>query len=57
MALGSLRYCKELGVDFVDVLNACIARENKLREVVTYDNHFGKLDFIEAVPPKDYKEA
>lgn len=52
IVLESIGYYKEMGVDFIDALNACIARENKIQIVATYDDHFEKLDFVKAVLPE-----
>lgn len=52
IVLESIEYYKETGVDFIDALNACIARENKIQVIATYDNHFEKLDFVKAVLPE-----
>jgi len=52
IVLESIEYYKEIGVDFIDALNACIARENKIQVIATYDNHFEKLDFVKAVLPE-----
>ena len=52
IALESLTYYKDLGVDFIDALNACVARKNKIQTIVTYDSHFEKLNFIKAAMPE-----
>ena len=52
IALESLTYYKDLGVDFIDALNACVARKNKIQTIVTYDAHFEKLNFIKAAMPE-----
>jgi predicted nucleic acid-binding protein len=52
--LESLGYYDELGVDFIDALNSCIARENNLKRIVTYDEHFKKLAFVEGVDPSAF---
>lgn len=51
VTMEALGYYRELGVDFTDALNACIARENGIRAVATYDSHFQKLGFIRAIQP------
>jgi len=52
LVLESLAYYEEAGVDFIDALNACIARENRIPMVATYDEHFKRLGFVEAVLPE-----
>lgn len=52
IVLESLAYYRDLELDFIDALNACIARENKIQMIVTYDSHFEKLDFVETALPE-----
>ncbi|MFQ5800110.1 MAG: PIN domain-containing protein [Candidatus Hydrothermarchaeales archaeon] len=52
IVLESLAYYRDLEVDFIDALNACIARENEIQMIVTYDSHFEKLDFVETAMPE-----
>lgn len=49
--LEALHLYEELGVDFIDALNACTARENKIKKVVSYDMHFDKIEFVERIEP------
>lgn len=52
MVLESLAYYRDLEVDFIDALNACIAREKGIQRIVTYDSHFEKLGFIKTALPE-----
>ena len=54
IVLESLGYYKELGIDFIDALNSCIARENEIKKIVTYDEHFKKIAFVEKVDPSAF---
>ncbi len=53
IALESLGYYEGLKLDFIDALNACIARKNKIKKIATYDEHFKKIEFLEALKPKE----
>ena len=54
IVLESLGYYKELGVDFIDALNSCIARENEIKKIITYDEHFKKIAFVEKIDPSAF---
>lgn len=51
--LEALHLYEELGVDFIDALNACAARENKIEKVVSYDEHFDRISFVERIEPQE----
>ena len=51
--LESLSYYEKLDVDFIDALNACIARESGIRDVITYDEHFKKIEFVNKTEPQE----
>jgi predicted nucleic acid-binding protein len=40
-------------VDFIDALNACIARESGIRDIITYDEHFKKIEFVNKIEPQE----
>lgn len=49
----SLSLYEELGIDFIDALNAYVARENKISKIVSYDEHFDRLNFVERIEPQN----
>lgn len=51
--LESLGYYEKLDVDFIDALNACIARESGIRDIITYDEHFKKIEFVNKIEPQE----
>lgn len=51
--LESLGYYEELNVDFIDALNACIARESGINDIITYDEHFKKIEFANKIEPQE----
>lgn len=53
IVLEALGYYEELGVDFIDALHSCIARENNIKKIVTYDEHFEKLEFVQKIEPEE----
>ncbi len=51
--LESLHVYEELGVDFIDALNSCTARENGIMKITSYDEHFDRIKFIERIEPQE----
>ena len=51
--LEALRYYRDAKIDFVNIINALIARDNRIKQIVSYDKHFDKINLVERVEPQD----
>ncbi len=51
LILNALNLYDDKNIDYIDAYNASILREQKIKEVYSYDRHYDKIEWVSRIEP------